>query len=171
MEKSYLDQTKVKLVSSPLNTKVRNSKDVQWRMHMVLHGVQRLQSTHKTILDIAIALLVKFTYLFTNSSSIIRKIRYYYDLLLYTVLHISLEWKKKDAEICTSRYGLKSFDTLEEARENCVKQEKCYKISDRNCLNSERKSYMLCMDGVAGDAHWVSGCTYEKPGNELIKHV
>ena len=92
-----------------------------------------------------------------------------YKVLSYSFyLHSILEWKKKEGEVCISTYGGKnpeSFDTLEQAKQECLKDESCYKISDSSCTKAEQKLYVLC-NYIASEINFGNryGCTYKKPG-------
>ena len=61
-----------------------------------------------------------------------------------------------------------AFDTLEEAKKECVKDENCYKISNARC-NDDPKAYYLCgyikTEISFANSH---GCTYEKPGKYIF---
>lgn len=80
---------------------------------------------------------------------------------------LCLEWEKKEGEICIREFGQVEFDTLAKAKEMCLEDKTCNKISDRYCSSVDNKGYKLCKTREERIHVWEKGCTYEKPGNYI----
>ena len=100
-----------------------------------------------------------------------------------------LEWTIQKGETCFTKAkylgdykwdSQHNFNTLEAAKEECVKDESCFKISSIPCgadkfkyweyRNTEAKNINLCRYKSSKIIHInKNGCSYKKPGTQVFE--
>ena len=84
-------------------------------------------------------------------------------------IFIDPNWNTENGKYCSPRGAF--YDTLERAKEQCIRDDTCVKVLDIMCDNSS--PFYLCHDGSreVNDADGLydgkPDCMYTKPGNKV----
>ena len=72
-------------------------------------------------------------------------------------------WAKEERRYCEGYTKLGTFKSLNDAQMECLRREKCVKVLDRACLQSE---FFLCLSDEIENESESGWCMYKKPGTK-----